>query len=180
MKTCSWGVFSSALKPLELQIGIVYGQWSFFWLIFTVHIHFIITSFTWNPACSVSEIRYDEDLWQWSLLEIRLNSFLWWTIPKNNKSSSIRIIRNRQSSKWQNSREKNRFECLMKVLDEMTSQHKYLEKGEVQGSRKKVTTSVDWPKNLELASRYQESHVDFCESKGLEPWLSVQRITISS
>ena len=28
-----------------------------------------------NPACSVSEIRDGEDLWQWSRLEIRLNAF---------------------------------------------------------------------------------------------------------
>ena len=28
-----------------------------------------------NPVCDVSEIRHDEDLWQWSQLEIRLNVF---------------------------------------------------------------------------------------------------------
>ena len=35
-----------------------------------------------NPACSVSEIRHGEDLWQWSWLEIRLNAFRWSTIPR--------------------------------------------------------------------------------------------------
>ena len=28
-----------------------------------------------NPACRMSEIHYNENLWQWSLLEIRLNPF---------------------------------------------------------------------------------------------------------
>ena len=35
-----------------------------------------------NPARGVSEIRDDEDLWQWSRLEIRLNTFRRSTIPQ--------------------------------------------------------------------------------------------------
>ena len=35
-----------------------------------------------NPARSVSEIRDGEDLWQWSRLEIRLNTFRRSTIPQ--------------------------------------------------------------------------------------------------
>ena len=35
-----------------------------------------------NPACSVSEIRDGEDLWQWFQLEIRLNAFRRSTIPQ--------------------------------------------------------------------------------------------------
>ena len=33
-----------------------------------------------SPACSVPEICHDENLWQWSLLERRLNTFRWSTI----------------------------------------------------------------------------------------------------
>ena len=40
-----------------------------------------------NPARGVSEIRDGEDLWQWSRLEIRLNTFRRSTIPQNNSSS---------------------------------------------------------------------------------------------
>ena len=35
-----------------------------------------------NPACSVSEIHYGENLRQWSWLGIRLNTFFWSTIPQ--------------------------------------------------------------------------------------------------
>ena len=35
-----------------------------------------------SPAPSVSEILIGEDLYQWSLLEIRLNTFCWSTIPQ--------------------------------------------------------------------------------------------------
>ena len=35
-----------------------------------------------------------------------------------------------------------KVELLMKVLDEITSEHKYLEKGETQGSSKTTRTSV--------------------------------------
>ena len=34
-----------------------------------------------NPASGMLEICNVEDLWQWSQLEIRLNAFLWSTIP---------------------------------------------------------------------------------------------------
>ena len=37
-----------------------------------------------SPACGVSEIRDGEHLWQWSQLEIRLNTFCQLTIPQNN------------------------------------------------------------------------------------------------
>ena len=36
-----------------------------------------------------------------------------------------------------------RFEGLMKVLREITYKHKYLEKEEVQGTRKRASTSVE-------------------------------------
>ena len=45
-----------------------------------------------NPACSVSEIRDGEDLWQWSWLEIRLNAFCRSTIPQKQCISIIIII----------------------------------------------------------------------------------------
>ena len=35
-----------------------------------------------NPACCLSEIRNGKDLWQWSRLEIRLNTFRWSTMPQ--------------------------------------------------------------------------------------------------
>ena len=35
-----------------------------------------------NPIHGLSEIRDGEDLWQWSLLEIRLNAFCWSIIPQ--------------------------------------------------------------------------------------------------
>ena len=35
-----------------------------------------------NPACGVSQICNGEDLWQWSQLEIRLNTFHWSTITQ--------------------------------------------------------------------------------------------------
>ena len=35
-----------------------------------------------NSARSMSEIHNDEDLWQWSWLEIRLNAFRWSSIPQ--------------------------------------------------------------------------------------------------
>ena len=43
-----------------------------------------------NPACDVSEIRDGEDLWQWSRLEIRLNSFRRSTIPQ--KAIQFKLI----------------------------------------------------------------------------------------
>ena len=45
-----------------------------------------------NPACGVSEIGNGEDLWQWSLLEIRLNAFRWSTIPQKQFIIIIIII----------------------------------------------------------------------------------------
>ena len=45
-----------------------------------------------NPACSVSEIRNGEDLWQWSRLEIRLNTFRQSTIPQKQFIIVIIII----------------------------------------------------------------------------------------
>ena len=44
-----------------------------------------------NPACCVSEIRDCEDLWQWSRLEIRLNTFHRSTITQK------QLIKNKQS-----------------------------------------------------------------------------------
>ena len=43
-----------------------------------------------NPACDVLEIRDGEDLWQWSRLEIRLNSFRRSTIPQ--KAIQFKLI----------------------------------------------------------------------------------------
>ena len=45
-----------------------------------------------NPACSMSEIRDCEDLWQWSRLEIRLNAFCRSTIPQK-QFNSIHNVR---------------------------------------------------------------------------------------
>ena len=47
--------------------------------------HFISISFH-NPTGGVSEVRDDEDLLQWSWMEIRLNAFHWSTTPQNNSS----------------------------------------------------------------------------------------------
>ena len=47
-----------------------------------------------NPARGVSEIRDDEDLWQWSRLEIKLNAFRRSTIPQK-QFIIIIIISNR-------------------------------------------------------------------------------------
>ena len=44
-----------------------------------------------NPACGVSEIHDVEDLWKWSLLEIRLNAYRRSTIPQ--KQFTIIIIK---------------------------------------------------------------------------------------
>ena len=38
-----------------------------------------------------------------------------------------------------------KFDGLMKVLDEITYEDKYLEKEEVQGSSKRARTSVEYP-----------------------------------
>ena len=45
-----------------------------------------------KPARSVSEIRDGEDLWQWSRLEIRLNTFRRSTIPQKQIIIIINII----------------------------------------------------------------------------------------
>ena len=45
-----------------------------------------------NPALSVSEIRDGEDLWRWSWLEIRLNTFRQSTIPQKQFIIFIIII----------------------------------------------------------------------------------------
>ena len=45
-----------------------------------------------NPACGVSEIHNGEDLWQWSWLEIRLNTFRQSTIPQKQFIIIIIII----------------------------------------------------------------------------------------
>ena len=45
-----------------------------------------------NPARGVSEIRDGEDLWQWSRLEIRVNTFRRSTIPQRQFTISIIII----------------------------------------------------------------------------------------
>ena len=45
-----------------------------------------------NPALGMSEIRDGEDLWQWSQLEIRINTFRWSTIPQKQFIIIIIII----------------------------------------------------------------------------------------
>ena len=45
-----------------------------------------------NPARGVSEIHDDEDLSQWSCLEVRLNAFRWSTIPQKQFIIIIIII----------------------------------------------------------------------------------------
>ena len=74
-----------------------------------------------------------------------------------------------------------KFDSLMKVLDEITYEHKYLEKEEVQGSSKRARTSVKSSKdnNLELASWHQVSDGFFARVKEAEPRLNAQRITLS-
>ena len=54
--------------------------------------NFIHQSLNSCPTCSTSEISDDEDLWQWSQLEIRLNAFCQSTIPQK-KFIIIIIIR---------------------------------------------------------------------------------------
>ena len=44
-----------------------------------------------------------------------------------------------------------KFDGLMKVLDEMTYEHKYLEKEKVQGSSKRAGTSVECPRKTVLS-----------------------------
>ena len=44
-----------------------------------------------------------------------------------------------------------KFDGLMKVLNEIIYKHKYLEKEEVQGSSKRVRTSVECPRKLNLS-----------------------------
>ena len=44
-----------------------------------------------------------------------------------------------------------KFEGLMKVLDEITYERKYLEKEEVQGSSKRARTSVECPRKTTLS-----------------------------
>ena len=70
----------------------------------------------------------------------------------------------------------------MKVLEDMTSKHKYLEKGEALGSRNRTRTSTECPKNnnLELSSRHQVNDVVCFEGKGPELRLGTQRITLFS
>ena len=50
-----------------------------------------------------------------------------------------------------------KIKLLMKVPEEMTSKHKYLEKREAQGSSKTIRTSIECQKdiNVQLASRHQ-------------------------
>ena len=45
-----------------------------------------------NPFRGVSEICNDEELWQWSRVEVRLNTFRRSTIPQNNSSSIYQFI----------------------------------------------------------------------------------------
>ena len=45
-----------------------------------------------NPACGVLEIRNNEDFWQWSQLEIRVNAFGWSTIAQKQFIIIIIII----------------------------------------------------------------------------------------
>ena len=61
-----------------------------------------------NPLCSVSKVRDDEDLWQWSRLEIRLNTFHWSTIPWKKFiiififiTLSLSLLFSVRTSKWQ-------------------------------------------------------------------------------
>ena len=50
-----------------------------------------------------------------------------------------------------------KIKLLMKVPEEMTSEHKYLEKRKAQGSSKSIRTSIECQKdiNVQLASRHQ-------------------------
>ena len=44
-----------------------------------------------------------------------------------------------------------KLESLMKVLDEITYEHKYIEKEDVQGSSKRARTSVECPRKTTLS-----------------------------
>ena len=68
-------------------------QWCCGVMVINMHIHSTKPELRFctgsNLAHGVSEIHDDEDLWQWSRLELRLNTFRRSTIPQNNSSSSL-------------------------------------------------------------------------------------------
>ena len=76
------------------------------------------------------------------------------TKDSNWKERFIATSRNRESSKRQGSLKKRmdqKFDGLMKVLDEITYERKYLEKEEVQGSSKRERTSAECPRKTTLS-----------------------------
>ena len=80
--------FVLCLKPFLVASGVV--------VITTAQLHSTNLEFSFcassNSACDVSEIRDYENLWQWSRLEIRLNSLRLSTIPQKQFIININII----------------------------------------------------------------------------------------
>ena len=72
----------------KLNAHKTFRMFTFMWRcgITTAHLHSTNPEFMFcagsNPACGVSHICDDEDLWQWSRLEMRLNAFRRSTIPQ--------------------------------------------------------------------------------------------------
>ena len=66
-----------------------------------------------------------------------------------------------------------KFDGLIKVLNEMTSEHKYLEIGDVQGSSEKIRTSFECYKDSKLQIRYiyQVTGAGFSEGKKARTWV---------
>ena len=69
----------------------------------------------------------------------------------NWKERFITTSRNRATSGKVPEKMDRKLEGLMKVLNEITYKHKYLEKEEVQGSRKRARTSVECPRKTTLS-----------------------------
>ena len=57
-----------------------------------------------------------------------------------------------------------KFEGLMKVLEEMTCNYKYLEEGESQGKNRILVECLK-DNDIELPSIHQASDADYCERK---------------
>ena len=70
------------------------------------------------------------------------------TTSRNRPESEQQVTRLSEKKYWN-------FETLMKILEQMTSRGKYLEEREVQGTSKRVRTSVECHanNNIDLASR---------------------------
>ena len=70
-----------------------------------------------NLACGVLNIREGEDLWQWSQLEIRGDTFRRSTIPQNNSSSSSSSSHMKKLEKLPKIKSSNDINVLRKMYD---------------------------------------------------------------